>query len=278
MAFTSNQHLLRNTVSTASPSPLMFPMFPQLPVELQLKIYRFTFPQGRVIELHMRDSEEEWYTCLYNQTPIALQICRASRQEALLAYRELSFPGKSPEERGLKLYINLNIDTIYISPISIERRSVTSTLTLIAALSFRVPLHMLRSLAIEDGILLEILRHRPSLISEAFPSLQKLIVVSEFLYQGSKTMGPPTQVAVFDFGIDLSGMQKAILAEITEDISRDLPRLTFRSRRPMKRRRWQTSNLSDSIQTEGCGENSEIPDWLGRSLPRLRSLFSNSSP
>ena len=89
-----------------------FALFPRLPTELRLKIWRQTLPGPRIVEIpsvniHRRSG---WSPVLAG--PIALQINHESRQETLSFYK-LCF--SSPNRTSPGTYINFTVDTVFMA-------------------------------------------------------------------------------------------------------------------------------------------------------------------
>jgi hypothetical protein len=89
-----------------------FGMFPNLPFELRLKIWKFTFPGPRNVGIQIRFKDfgfGGWMSRKRTPTPpVALQVCHESREEALKCYI-LSF-GTSLHPPTV--YYNYKIDTL----------------------------------------------------------------------------------------------------------------------------------------------------------------------
>jgi hypothetical protein len=94
----------------------VFPEFNKLPIEIRLEIWRQTIqPQNIAIS----DGEvRPWrFQYRFNRTfPVALHVCRESRNELLPQYTRLSLkPTRNYEPRSLACrYVNFNIDTIIL--------------------------------------------------------------------------------------------------------------------------------------------------------------------
>lgn len=89
-----------------------FELFADLPAELRLQIWRYTFPAARNVNIKMAIKENGfggWVSTNASQTPpIALRICQESRQEALRHY-VLSF---GTADSSPTIYFNFDIDTL----------------------------------------------------------------------------------------------------------------------------------------------------------------------
>lgn len=101
-----------------------FTLFPKLPTELRLMIWRAARPGPRTIELKWRNDIGRWTSIA--KPPVILQVNAESREEALKHY-QLWFDGTSvPSEDGGKysrnanlpmrtIYFDNRIDTAYLS-------------------------------------------------------------------------------------------------------------------------------------------------------------------
>lgn len=77
--------------STQQQPAQSFPLFPQLPVELQRRIWELCLP-ARIVELDLQGTDIVPTSCSLQSTsqinsriPLAMRICRESRSVALLA-------------------------------------------------------------------------------------------------------------------------------------------------------------------------------------------------
>lgn len=109
---------------TTSSIDQTFTVFPRLPIELRLKIWRYTF-QPRVLTITELDVDgRDYWTCererfagrsvdIYCKStcpvPVALQVCQESRGEALRAY-QLSF---GTDNHPAIIYFNPDLDIVY---------------------------------------------------------------------------------------------------------------------------------------------------------------------
>ncbi len=103
---------LRESFSVNDQNPPSFTMFPQLPMELRLAIWRFTLPRPRRVRPDERPS-----------IPIALSITRESRELALMHYEQCAFPKQWVKDWGIEIalrprYIDFSADLIYGKDIS----------------------------------------------------------------------------------------------------------------------------------------------------------------
>jgi hypothetical protein len=97
--------------------PKTFTLFPQLPYEIRLKIWRFAIPGPRVVPLHfeLRDVTSDgkpiskfspWRSS--DPVPVVLHICHDARAEALKSLgRAFGTHFHEPQ-----VYVNFDIDTI----------------------------------------------------------------------------------------------------------------------------------------------------------------------
>lgn len=93
---------------TMASAPARFPLFPYLPIELRLQIWRHSC-QGRVVSVRY---EEETDRCVTTTKPPAvLQTCRESRAEGLLVYRQ-AFSTKSHPHSAI--YFSPRLDVLYL--------------------------------------------------------------------------------------------------------------------------------------------------------------------
>ncbi|KAI0140401.1 hypothetical protein BJ166DRAFT_542959 [Pestalotiopsis sp. NC0098] len=89
----------------AAPEPAGFPLFPRLPAELRVQVWRCTF-EPRVLELHHYGepwnhflmAEARWFSSCGN--PAALSVCSESRREALAVYSVALPLGAGPRGGG----------------------------------------------------------------------------------------------------------------------------------------------------------------------------------
>jgi hypothetical protein len=96
--------------------PTNFHLFPDLPEELRRKIWAAAVDHPRLIDplLSRTDFRSEppkrYYHC---RPPILFQVCKESRDEALLRYRHVPLPGDL--DLGRPLYVNPSQDILYLS-------------------------------------------------------------------------------------------------------------------------------------------------------------------
>ena len=81
---------LKTTMATLEePKPESFTLFPKLPIELRLRIWRLTFPPSRVLKIPVVPSRPSLQRQLSACNPVALFVNHESRSEALRLYRPL---------------------------------------------------------------------------------------------------------------------------------------------------------------------------------------------
>jgi hypothetical protein len=99
---------ITNTKISAVPGVIMpvMHLFPKFPTEIQLKIWGYTFPNARVINIRY-DSKDDAYTSSATP-PVALFVCKQSRDEAKRFWK-LTF-GKTVNEG--RIWINFDIDPV----------------------------------------------------------------------------------------------------------------------------------------------------------------------
>jgi hypothetical protein len=93
-----------------------FTLFSKVPIELKFKIWGMSM-EGRVIEVIYDENLDFYYSLAAN--PTALRVCKESRQQALLSYKVLRlkdiYGGPRKNKVHFKTYINLKVDTVYLS-------------------------------------------------------------------------------------------------------------------------------------------------------------------
>ncbi|KAL2069110.1 hypothetical protein VTL71DRAFT_15448 [Oculimacula yallundae] len=60
-----------------------FMLFPKLPVELRLRVWKEAYPNPRWIEIHFDTAEDYWWTCCNSERSALFAICHESRTEIL---------------------------------------------------------------------------------------------------------------------------------------------------------------------------------------------------
>ena len=101
------------TITRDGPPPT-FTLFPNLPAELRIKIWRYSLPGPRIIEAAYHDLSFSFNGA---HPPPVFQACRDSRNVALSVYKPL-FKSAMRKDRFKTLphiYINPAHDTVYIS-------------------------------------------------------------------------------------------------------------------------------------------------------------------
>jgi hypothetical protein len=101
-----------------------FTPFPKLPIELRLRIWKFTLPGPRILEVAYceagSDSDMPEKFGVATRPPVALRVCRESRREASRFYT-LSF---GSENWASKIYFDFSIDTLYLNCLTIGQDGV----------------------------------------------------------------------------------------------------------------------------------------------------------
>lgn len=104
-------------------SLLAFPSFSQFPLELQIKIYKLIASEPRTVKIQRKNRLVQptilnpnppphmiVYLACHDPVPVALQICRASRTEAMKLYS----PAFHAESLSRFVWVNFDTDTIKI--------------------------------------------------------------------------------------------------------------------------------------------------------------------
>jgi hypothetical protein len=101
-----------------------FAFFPKLPIELRLKIWRYTFPRGRYVDLDDYDGFPIYSSIQTNGQlekepwlPITLSVNKESRQETLTHYIIVFLRGISPDQR-MPLCYNPSLDAAFMDKIT----------------------------------------------------------------------------------------------------------------------------------------------------------------
>ncbi|TEY57572.1 hypothetical protein BOTCAL_0213g00150 [Botryotinia calthae] len=84
-----------------------FRLFPKLPFELRKRIWWYSLPGARMVELHY--FEGEYWT--EEEQPIALYVCQESRKMALEVYKLLT---STPEYTTAITYFDYDVDILYL--------------------------------------------------------------------------------------------------------------------------------------------------------------------
>jgi hypothetical protein len=92
----------------------MFTLFQALPVELQRKIWHYTLPGPRIIQVYRRGSDGPFY---FNgaRPPVALHTCRTSRAVACSIFKA-AFTHDNTNKPLSPIYIDFAHDTIFTIP------------------------------------------------------------------------------------------------------------------------------------------------------------------
>jgi hypothetical protein len=83
-----------------------FTLFPNLPIELQIKIWKYALPGPRIIQLHYLNGAFSFYGARH---PPVLLTCRTSREVALTVYKR-AFP-----HNDKSIYIDFAYDTLHLA-------------------------------------------------------------------------------------------------------------------------------------------------------------------
>ena len=86
----------------------IFTLFPNLPTELQIKIWRRALPSPRIIQLHYLNGTYSFHGA---RPPPVLHICRTSREVALSVFE----PAFTRDGQRVPVYINLAHDILYLA-------------------------------------------------------------------------------------------------------------------------------------------------------------------
>lgn len=87
--------------------------FTKLPTELQIKIWRYSFPGSRVIQVHCRNDGSYFFSG--TSPPAAFHTCRISRNEALSNYEPLFDKIRDSRAISQDRFISIPFSTPYIS-------------------------------------------------------------------------------------------------------------------------------------------------------------------
>jgi hypothetical protein len=105
-------------ITSNSIAPLTsFTVFPDLPAELRIKIWRFSFPGPRLVSLRLHDEDDPLKSSCRSsaEIPVALSVCYESRVEAQKQYK-LSFARIAGVDEVLEpqIYFDFDRDTLFI--------------------------------------------------------------------------------------------------------------------------------------------------------------------
>ncbi|TGO35141.1 hypothetical protein BHYA_0169g00210 [Botrytis hyacinthi] len=92
-----------------------FSLFPFLPKELRVKIWKFAACHPRIVHLTYDHPTESLVSL--SPIPALLSTCGEARDELLPLFKQLALP---PSACGARIYVDLDVDTVYI------RRATTS--------------------------------------------------------------------------------------------------------------------------------------------------------
>ncbi|KAF8846612.1 hypothetical protein BDZ45DRAFT_682421 [Acephala macrosclerotiorum] len=95
------------TITRDGPPPT-FTLFPTLPAELQIKIWRYTLPGPRIIQLQYSKSSSSFHG---TRPPPALHTCRTSREIALSVFE----PAFTRNDQLKPIYIDFAHDTLHLA-------------------------------------------------------------------------------------------------------------------------------------------------------------------
>ncbi|KAF7937589.1 uncharacterized protein EAE98_001903 [Botrytis deweyae] len=134
-----------------------FSLFPFLPKELRVKIWKFAACHPRIVHLTYDHPTESLVSL--SPIPALLSTCGEARDELLSLFKQLALP---PSACGAKIYVDLDVDTVYIrrAATSIEDVSpYTSNFTTTKAIfgandsAARHPLSDVKHLAIDSSLI-----------------------------------------------------------------------------------------------------------------------------
>ncbi|KAF7856163.1 uncharacterized protein EAF02_011422 [Botrytis sinoallii] len=134
-----------------------FSLFPFLPKELRVKIWKFAACHPRIVHLTYDHPTESLVSL--SPIPVLLSTCGEARDELLPLFKQLALP---PSACGAKIYVDLDVDTVYIrrAGTSIEDVSpYTSNFTTTKAIfgandsAARHPLSDVKHLAIDSSLI-----------------------------------------------------------------------------------------------------------------------------
>ncbi|KFZ24441.1 hypothetical protein V502_01077 [Pseudogymnoascus sp. VKM F-4520 (FW-2644)] len=106
-ALSQSDELSHHKIPSTVPSPPIC-HFKRLPLDLQHKIWRLTFPAPRVVEVRWTGSNIKVSAA---EVPVAMHICQDARREAFWEYRQLTSSGYGGE-------VDLKRDTVYITSVA----------------------------------------------------------------------------------------------------------------------------------------------------------------
>jgi 2EXR family len=168
-----------STPPISTPHLKTFPLFPLLPTELRLKIFRHitALTSSRILKLSYLPAKSQYNEYISNvPPPITLSISHESRLQSLLSYTYISL-GSSPSH-SLKIPIDFSTDILYISlsPIILA----THLHTFLYHLSTSASRHSIRFLAIDLRIWNELCENGFLGVLGRMKGLKTLDLVVEF--------------------------------------------------------------------------------------------------
>ncbi|KAF5873841.1 uncharacterized protein Bfra_005308 [Botrytis fragariae] len=134
-----------------------FSLFPFLPKELRVKIWKLAACHPRIVQLTYDHPTESLVSL--SPIPALLSTCGEARDELLPLFKQLALP---PSTSGARIYVDLDVDTVYVrrAATSIEDASpYTSNFTTTKAIfgandsAARHPLSDVKHLAIDSSLI-----------------------------------------------------------------------------------------------------------------------------
>ena len=144
------------------PSKALFARYTKLPTEIRLKVLRYAFPDGRIVQLRRGSSPiTRDYTIPFMtrhdfsiipicQTPAVLQVNREAREEAL-RFNKLCFPSTNPVALNEEEVYFSRLDILYLSSncfhvdgplfldLGVEQRMIDSVTISLSTLAASLP-------------------------------------------------------------------------------------------------------------------------------------------
>jgi hypothetical protein len=256
LARTGDSLFLRTGISSDSHQLATFHLFPTLPTEIRLKIWRHALPP-RIIEIRFRGlpncvgnsygSLEPHFT---SRIPRPLHVCRESRTEALRHY-ELNFGLDTSSLMDTNrecagIYVDFEKDILFFG----QAKSYSEWLWCAVP---RQVIHKVQNMALRDGCRAEPLRRIDLTL---FENLKKLIFVTQPAEQREFDLGKETDLLLFK-ETDWS-RQKSRLEEM--GASRDLEFMKGVLKEMDVRPRYETPQARESRNGDDAWEWAE---WLG---------------
>jgi hypothetical protein len=118
-----SQQVNGSAKSPASTDPV-FHLFPDLPTEIRLKIWKLVVPKAAVVQQAKGLGYKPLYTIMLPRpTPVVLHVCHESRNEFLYRDDESANSGKNhplyrqafPSTNGLMVHFSFEVDTLYMA-------------------------------------------------------------------------------------------------------------------------------------------------------------------